>query len=242
MLEKIVSFIFLGFLSIVVLKYIFLSFLVLIGELIRKHKCGKQIDIASEENASSVKKVKFFRIQSLIWRFYKGCVRYLTYKISLFPSNFVRLFFYRNFLHMKIGKNVVIHFRAEIRDGYKIEIGDNTIIGDNCILDGRKGIQIGKNVNISSNVSIYTLEHDKNDRLFGVKGEQVIIGDKVWVAANAIVLPGVKTGEGAIICGGAVVTKEVGSFKIFAGIPAKEIGERTDQLEYEFKEKPAWFY
>ena len=51
----------------------------------------------------------------------------------------------------------------------------------------------------------------------------VTIGDNVWVAANATILPGVKIGEGAVIAAGAVVTEDIPANVMAAGIPARVI-------------------
>jgi serine acetyltransferase len=51
--------------------------------------------------------------------------------------------------------------------------------------------------------------------------EKTIIGNDVFLGANAVVLPGVKIGNGAIIGAGAVVTKDVDSYSVVAGNPAK---------------------
>jgi acetyltransferase-like isoleucine patch superfamily enzyme len=55
----------------------------------------------------------------------------------------------------------------------------------------------------------------------------VEIGDFVWIANRAIILPGVKIGEGAVVASGAVVTKTVESWTLVAGVPAKPIGKRN---------------
>jgi len=55
---------------------------------------------------------------------------------------------------------------------------------------------------------------------------QVIIGHDVWVGANAIIMGGVRIGNGAIIGAGAVVTKDVPPYSIVAGVPAKIIKYR----------------
>ncbi len=60
-----------------------------------------------------------------------------------------------------IGKDVVLHFKTEIRAPHKLYIGKGSIIGDNALLDARCGLVMGENVNLSSNVSIYTLQHDR---------------------------------------------------------------------------------
>ena len=47
------------------------------------------------------------------------------------------------------------------------------------------------------------------------------IGNDVWIAANVVILDGVSVGDGAIIAAGAVVTKDVESYSIVVGNPAK---------------------
>lgn len=61
------------------------------------------------------------------------------------------------------------------------------------------------------------------------KNENIIIGNDVWIGANAIVLPGVKIGDGAIVAAGAVVTKDVPDFAIVGGVPAKVINFRFSE-------------
>lgn len=55
----------------------------------------------------------------------------------------------------------------------------------------------------------------------------VVIGNDVWIGAYGIVLPGVTIGDGAVIAAGSVVTKDVAPYTIVAGVPAKQIGQRT---------------
>ena len=65
-----------------------------------------------------------------------------------------------------------------------------------------------------------------------------MIGDRVWIAYRAVILPGVTIGEGAVIAAGAVVTRDVGPFSIMAGVPAKKIGERNRNLDYQLDFRP----
>ena len=52
------------------------------------------------------------------------------------------------------------------------------------------------------------------------------VGDDVWIGAMATVLPGVTIGTGAVIGGGAVVTRDVPPYAIAVGNPARVVGER----------------
>ncbi len=59
-----------------------------------------------------------------------------------------------------------------------------------------------------------------------------MIDDYVWIGIGVIVLQGVHIAKGAVVCAGAVVTKDVGEYEIVAGVPAKKIGERNKDLDY----------
>lgn len=178
-------------------------------------------------------------------KFFQGGIeRFLVYNISTFPSHHVRKWFYQG-LGAKLGKKCLFHFETEIRAPYQLKIGQGSIIGDNVILDARSGLELGENVNISSNVSIYTLQHDHRDPNFACprgKYMSVKIKNRVWLGSNVIVLPGVTIGEGAVCCAGCVVTKDVEPYSVVAGIPAKKVGERPQNLTYKFSGKSCRFY
>jgi len=148
------------------------------------------------------------------------------------PSHCVRYIIYRAF-GLKIGKNSYIYGKAEIRSPHQICIGQNSIIGHNAILDGRAGLKIGNNVNISSGVWIWTSEHDVHDSNFQFVSEKVVIQDYSWISCRTVILPGVIIGYGAVVCAGAIVTKSVEPYTIVAGVPAKKIGERRHDLNYD---------
>lgn len=173
-----------------------------------------------------------------LWeRLFKGgWGRYVIYQIGLVPSCHLRKFAYKA-MGCQVAKKVVFHYKTEIRYPWKLRVERGAIIGDNVLLDARNGLTIGSNVNISSNVSIYTEQHDHRDPFFRCVAnldKEVVIGDRVWLGSNVIVLPGVKIGEGAVCCAGCVVTKDIEPYSVVAGIPAKKVNERPSPLYYEF--------
>ena len=109
-------------------------------------------------------------------------------------------------------------------------------------MDARGGLEIGRDVNLSSEVRIWTGQHNMQDAFFSYESAKVTIGDRSWISSNTIILPGVAIGEGAVICAGAVVTKNCGKYGIYAGVPAKRIGTRNQELKYHFNEGTIWFY
>ncbi len=136
---------------------------------------------------------------------------------------------------IELGENVSLYgfdyLNAEGERGY-IRIGERSHVDQFCVLYGQGGLEIGRFCAIASGVKIYSqsnqYKHSKNERIIDqpVVFKKVILGDDVWVGANAAILPGVQIEEGAIVGAGAVVTRNVSSYSIVAGVPAKIIGWR----------------
>ncbi|NOH62218.1 DapH/DapD/GlmU-related protein [Vibrio sp. RE88] len=83
-----------------------------------------------------------------------------------------------------------------------------------------------------------------DDEVFAWREEEkVIIGHDVWIGHGAIVLPGVKVGNGAIIGAGSVVTKDVPAYSIVVGNPARVLRPRFEDDSYgERLDKLAWWH
>ena len=145
----------------------------------------------------------------------------------------------RDFRRRKlISSGAVIHPTAEIGEGRflgkkeKLEIGANTFIGKAELALHAK-ITIGSNVCINDGVRILTASHDLADPGWKIVKKAIHLNDNAWIAVNAIILPGVTVGRGAVVGAGAVVTRDVDDFTIVAGNPAKPISkQRESQLNY----------
>lgn len=109
-----------------------------------------------------------------------------------------------------------------------VTIGDHTRIGLHNTIIGP--VAIGNHVNLAQGITVTGLNHRFDDSKQsidkqGVSIKQVIIGDDVWIGANAVILPGVTIGSHVVVAAGAVVTKDVPSHSMVAGVPAKIIKE-----------------
>ena len=122
-----------------------------------------------------------------------------------------------------------------------LHIGKRTIIGHDCFLDAKGGIFIGDDVNISSYAKIMTAKHLVDDPDFKGLNEPITIHDRVWIASAAIVLQGVKLGEGSVVATGSVVTSSVEPFTVVGGVPAKKMKQRNPNLRYRLHSKPSQF-
>lgn len=71
--------------------------------------------------------------------------------------------------------------------------------------------------------------------------KSILIGNDVWIGARAIVIDGIKIGNGAVIAAGAVVTKDVPPYAIVGGVPAKIIRYRFDPEIIAELEKRQWW-
>ena len=112
--------------------------------------------------------------------------------------------------------------------------GDKLIIGKFCqIAAGVEFVMNGANhqMNAVSTFPFYTLEGwemeppDISD--LSLKGDTVI-GNDVWIGQNAVILPGVHIGDGAIIGANSVVGSDIPPYAIVVGNPAREIRKRFD--------------
>lgn len=184
-----------------------------------------------------------FKIKIYIWLKGKFLRKFLYYTDCFFkhyvPNNIVskipfysiRHLYYKKILQIKIGTGTSIHMGVFFFHS-NLDIGCNTCINRNIHLDCRGGILIGNNVSISPECTLITGSHDYNSKGFDYISHKITIADYVWIGTRSIILPNVEIGEGAVVCAGSVVTKNVAPYSVVAGVPAKEIGLRSNNLSY----------
>lgn len=183
--------------------------------------------------------VRFLRKNSIVRWMTDVCFAFIAeyvcnHVIAHIPIVRLRWFFYRYVLRHDIDSSAYLYMNLYIYAVTKpIHIGKNTAINRKCILDGRGGLFIGDNVNISAEAAFYTGGHDYQSEDFAYYQKPVVIEDRVWIGTRAMIMPGVTIHEGAMVLPGAIVTKDVGAFEVVAGMPAKCIGKRNEDLSYE---------
>ena len=124
-----------------------------------------------------------------------------------------------------LGKRSVVESYCCINNAVgDVVIGDYTRIGIHCTVIGP--VCIGSHVNLAQGITVTALNHNFSDpsrRIDeqGVDTRPVVIGDDVWIGANAVILPGVTIGKHVVVAAGAVVTKDVPDNCVVGGVPAK---------------------
>ena len=111
-----------------------------------------------------------------------------------------------------------------------LQTGSYVFVGRNCTIPPL--VTIGRYTMLAADVAIVGDDHNWSEpgvpiQFAGRPAQQrTSIGDDVWIGHGAILLRGVTIGDGAIVAAGAVVTKDVPAFEIWAGTPARKIRDR----------------
>lgn len=146
-----------------------------------------------------------------------------------------------------IGNNCYISQKANLCDA-KLAVGDgceicadvlirhaDVTMGKQCSVNPMAYLQgkitMGDYVRIAPKASIIADNHNHGDVLRpiqqqGTSGKGIVIGDDVWIGANTCLTDGITVGSHSIIGAGAVVTKDVPTYSIVGGVPAKVLKNR----------------
>jgi acetyltransferase-like isoleucine patch superfamily enzyme len=125
-------------------------------------------------------------------------------------------------LFAKVGRNFKCFQFVEFSYGYNLEVGDDCVIHRYVLLDDRGGITLGNRVSVSDFANIYSHTHSIVDQK-DVTNLRTVLEDDVRITYHATVLAGVRVGRNGMVGANAVATKDVRSYHVNVGIPAKSI-------------------
>ncbi len=173
-----------------------------------------------------------FSFKQVVVLFLEEYAAWVVRYIPGFEGFALRYAFYK-LLCKKIEPFPFIFPGAFIQHSYGLEAGRNLNVNRGVHIYARGGIRLGDYVLIGPNVVITSSQHRYDTKdipiLFqGHQKKQVVIGNDVWIGANAVILPGVTIGDGTIIGAGSVVTNNTEPYSIVGGAPARKIGERPE--------------
>ncbi len=159
---------------------------------------------------------------------------------------FIRKAFDRIVMHIMIslfrahGKNIIF-FPTSSSFTYKnIVLGSDVYIGPGANFSSITLINIGNKIMFGPNVTILGGDHNISqigEYMYDVEEKlpendlPITIEDDVWIGNGAFILKGVKINKGAVIAAGSIVTKDVDSYSIVAGVPAKKIKMRFSEQD-----------
>lgn len=140
----------------------------------------------------------------------------------------------------KAGERVYFDEHFTVGGAGNIRLGDSVYIGPNAtFIAADAPLEIKGHFMSGPGLTIITGDHriDIRDKYMDEvtvaeklpeNDQPVIIEEDVWCGANVTILKGVTIGKGSVIAAGAVVTKNVGAYEIWGGVPAKKLKDRFD--------------
>jgi len=168
-----------------------------------------------EDKPHHIKRIIWYLINFTIFR----CI----------PS--IQLRYLRNGLLKLFGAEIpwdtLIYASSQIWAPWNLKMGKNSCIGPNTKIYNKSPIIIHDNCVISQGAYLCTASHDITDIRHPLIHYPITIDDKVWIAADAFIGPGVHIHEGAVVGARAVVFKDIESWTVVIGNPAKFVKHRV---------------
>ena len=135
---------------------------------------------------------------------------------------------------------VFIESPVHMSYGNHVHLGDQFYANFNLVIIDDMDVYIGNQVMIGPNVTICTTGHPVYP-LYREMGAHyslpIHIGNKVWIGANSVVLPGVTIGENSVIGAGSIVTRDIPANVVAVGNPCRVLREITEtDREYYFRD------
>ena len=141
----------------------------------------------------------------------------------------------------EVGENCYIEPPFYANWGCNMHVGNNFYSNFSLTVVDDADIYIGNSVMIAPNVTIATGTHpvcpELRERVYQYN-LPVRIGNRVWIGAGAIILPGVTIGDNTVIGAGSVVTKDIPSNVVAVGNPCRVLREISERdYEYYYKDR-----
>ena len=166
----------------------------------------------------------------------RKAIKFALYSLAMGVFDFLllpmaRVWFLR-FLGAQIGKDAIIHkvrFFNYYRKGFKgIKIGDFCFLGNDVLIDLADELHLEDHVTLSERVAVLThtnvgYKDHPLQRFYPPISKPVFLARGSFVGINAVIMPGVRVGEGGFVSACSLVNRDVEPYTVVAGIPAKKI-------------------
>lgn len=201
--------------------------------LYEKMKNGELYDCSFEAIPKELDK-KLYECKELIHNFNMSRPSEVEYREQIIRKVFA-----------EVGENCYIEPPFHANWGCNMHVGKNFYSNFNLTVVDDADVYIGDSVMIAPNVVIATGAHPICPELrekFYQYNLTVHIGNRVWIGAGAIILPGVTIGDNSVIGAGSVVTKDIPSGVIAVGNPCRVLREISEHdYEYYYKDRKIGF-
>ncbi|NJL23192.1 MAG: colanic acid biosynthesis acetyltransferase WcaF [Leptolyngbyaceae cyanobacterium SM1_3_5] len=141
------------------------------------------------------------------------------------PISTVKVWILRGF-GAQIGQQVRIKPGVRIKFPWRLTIGDHVWLGEDAWLDNLAPITIDSHVCVSQGVYLCTGNHDWSEPNFQLNPGSIHIEESSWIAARAVIGPGVRVGKGAVLALGGVTGRSLEPMTVYSGNPAQPIKVR----------------
>jgi putative colanic acid biosynthesis acetyltransferase WcaF len=153
----------------------------------------------------------------LWWTAYAALFRYSPRPLHQWRSFLLRCF------GARLGKGCHIYASAKIWAPWNLECGSWACIANDAEIYNPATVFLGERAVVSQGAFLCAASHDYADPAFPLIHGAIVVGNRAWVAARAVVLMGVKIGEGSVIGAGSIVTKDVPPNTVCVGNPARVV-------------------
>lgn len=181
---------------------------------------GRQVEVNIADNRVAVKYTRSENLLRVLWSLATPLFRLSPRPCFGWRRSLLRLF------GARVGTGVNIYANAIIAMPWHLEVGPWAAIGEHAIIYNLGQITIGERATISQYAHLCAGTHDYLDPTMPLLKLPIVIGAQAWICAEAFVGPSVTVGEGAVVGARAVVTRNVPSWTVVAGNPAREIKTR----------------
>jgi len=125
----------------------------------------------------------------------------------------------------RVGAGCHVYPGAIVWAPWQLTLGDEACIADDADIYNVAPVTLGGRAVVSQGAYLCTASHDHRRADFPMISAPIRLGDRAWVAARAIVLPGLTIGAGAVAGAGSVVTHDIPDGCTAAGNPARIVRE-----------------
>lgn len=126
----------------------------------------------------------------------------------------------------RIGRGCHVYGDVQIWAPWNLTMEDESALGRGVICYSMGPIRLGQRAVVSQRAHLCAGTHDYNDPGMQLVTKPILIGERVWICAEAFIGPGVTVGHGAVIGARAVVTKNMPEWMICAGNPCEPLKPR----------------